>query len=295
MPAAASRTDLGAATRLIWDHMSRPPDADPVARVHAASDAGFDGIGLFVRAWQHLRRDPAHVDRLDAALEETGLRIAGMEVAKGWPAPGAGGDEAAAFESAAWELAARYGCSYLQAIGSDVGAPADAAPGFGALCDRAADHGVRVGLEFVPEMTDVGTAAVAAEIVERADRANGGLCVDSWHVTRSTGRVDDVLGLPGEKIYWVQLNDGPIAPDHPDYYTDTISNRRAPGHGEFDLVGLIGNLDAVGASCPFGIEVCSTELWAADVDVAARTSHDGLLDVLAAARGHSGSTGGNER
>lgn len=271
-------------TDLVWDHMSRHPDDDPVERIHSAARAGFAGIGLFVRRWRQIREDPDHVGRIEDALAQTGLRIWGMEVVAGWSNDGTLSDEAAAFEAAAWDLRERFGCVYIQAIGRDVGSPADAAPGFAALCDRASEHGVNVALEFVPEFTDIGSAAQAREVVERADRPNAGYCVDSWHLTRSTNEPDDILSLPGERIFCVQVNDGPITPDDPDYYTDTLTNRVAPGRGEFALEAMIANLDAVGSTCPMSLEVCSASLWAAPMDEAAAAVADGMRSVLASAR-----------
>ncbi len=260
--------------------MSRHPDSDPVERIHAAAAAGFAGIGLFIRRWRQIRTDRSHVERIDDALESTGLRLWGMEVVPGWRSDGSLDDEGRAFEEAAWEMREHFGCAYIQAIGRDVGTPAEAAAGFAALCDRAADHGVNVALEFVPEFTDIGTAAQALEVVERADRPNGGFCVDSWHLTRSTNEPDDILTLPGERIFCIQLNDGPVKPDDPDYYTDTISNRVAPGAGEFALEAILQNLASVGANCPLSLEVCSADLWQRPVDEAARVTADGMRTVM---------------
>ncbi|MGI9624114.1 MAG: sugar phosphate isomerase/epimerase family protein [Acidimicrobiales bacterium] len=271
-------------TDLVWDHMSRHPDEDPVGRLYAAAAAGFSGIGLFVRRWQDLRQDPDHVERLDEALATTGLCIWGMEVSRGWSHDHEMDEERADFEAAAWDLAARYGCTYMQAIGRDVGPPETAAAGFGALCDRAAEHGVRIALEFVPDLTDIETAQQAIEVVERADRSNGGFCVDSWHLTRSTNRPDDILDIAGDRVFSVQLDDGPIIAEHEDYYTDTISNRVIPGQGEFALVEIVRKLDEIGFSCPIGLEVPSVALWAMNVDDAARVVYDGMQEVLVEAR-----------
>jgi sugar phosphate isomerase/epimerase len=268
---------------LVWDHMSHP-HTDPVERVHAAAAAGFAGIGLFVSRWAEVRQDPAHVERLDEALAQTGLRLWGIEVARGWGPSAEVSEEALAFETLAWEMRERFGCAYLQAIGWKVGTPAEAAPGFGALCDRARDHGVNVALEFVPEFTDIENATQALEVVERAGRDNGGFCVDSWHVTRSTNNPDDILALPGDRIFSIQFNDGPIVADDPDYYTDTTTNRVAPGSGEFLLEDIIRNLDTIGAACPIGLEVCSTGLFAMPAADAAKAVADGTRGVLSRAR-----------
>ena len=64
----------------------------------------------------------------------------------------------------------------------------EAAEAFGRLCDRAAAHGLLVGIEWLP-YTNIATAADAQAIVEAAGRPNGGYCADIWHHTR--GADDD--------------------------------------------------------------------------------------------------------
>ena len=101
----------------------------------------------------------------------------------------------------------------------------------------------------------------------------------------STNDLDDIRHLPEGKVFSTQWNDGPIQPKHPDYYEDCMANRFPPGQGEFALVELIRVLDEIGSTAPLGLEVCSTKLWAAPVDVAANASADGMREVLAIARG----------
>ena len=133
-------------------------------------------------------------------------------------------------------------------------------------------------------MTNIENAATARKIVLDADRPNGGLCFDSWHLTRSTNDLDDLRSIPGEKIFATQFNDGTLAPQNPDYYTDCLSNRIPPGQGEFQLVEMVRILDKIGSRAPIGLEVCSTALWAAPVVDAARVSADAMRSVLANAR-----------
>ena len=278
-----SARELGA-TDLVWDHFSRPRHDDVPARINAAARAGFAAVGLYIGAWERLRADPARVAAIDEALETTGLVIANIEVVRGWASPDHAEESCLEQEAIAYEMADRFGCRYLQAIGSYTGSVAEAATGFAALCDRAADHGLLVGLEWVPSMTNIETAATAAEIVTLADRANGGLCVDSWHLTRSTNDLDDIRRLPGEKVFATQLNDGPLVADHPDYLHDCLTNRVPPGAGEFALVEMIRALDEIGSTAPIGLEVCSTALWEGPVDLAAQMAADGMRRLLAEAR-----------
>lgn len=274
--------DLGPSD-LVWDHFSRPRVDDTVTKAHAAAAAGYAAIGLYLGAWAALREQPAELDRVDEALDATGLVVANIETLRGWAVPD--DDEACRRQEAlAYDMAAHWGCRYVQVIG-DANGPLDrAAEGFGALCDRAADHGLLVGLEWVPSMTNIADAATAVRIVTDADRANGGFCVDSWHFTRSTNNLDDLRTLPGERVFATQWNDGTIAPQHPDYLQDCLTNRVPPGEGEFALVEIVRILDAIGSVAPIGVEVCSAELWAGPADHAARVSAEAMRRVLALAR-----------
>lgn len=284
MPTAA---DLGP-DDLVWDHFSRPRQDDVVARIEAAAGAGYAAIGLYLGAWSRLRDDRAAVDAIDEALDRTGLVIANIEVVRGWAEPDRPSSACTEQEALAYEMADHFGCRYLQAIGDHTGTVAEAAEGFGRLCDRAGEHGLAVGIEWVPAMTNIERAARAAEIVLGADRANGGFCVDSWHLTRSGDDLDDLLALPGERVFAVQLNDGPVAAPHdgsgPAYLEDCLTNRVPPGDGEFALVEIVRALDRIGSTAPIGLEVCSAELWAAPVEEAAARSAAGMRRVLAAAR-----------
>ena len=268
---------------LVWDHFSRPRTDDVVARIHAAAAARYAAIGLFLGMWSTLRERPDELERVDEALGVTGLVVANIETLRGWAVPGH--DEACRRQEAlAYEMADRWGCRYVQVIGDAEGPLDGAAAGFAALCDRAADHGLLVGLEWVPSMTNIVDAATALRIVTEADRSNGGLCVDSWHFTRSTNNLDDLRAVPGDKVVATQWNDGTVAPQHADYYTDCLTNRVPPGEGEFALIEIVRILDANGSTAPIGIEVCSAELWARPVDVAARAGAQSMQRVLAAAR-----------
>jgi sugar phosphate isomerase/epimerase len=269
---------------LVWDHFSRPRGDDTVAKIHAAAAAGYAAIGLYLGMWAKLRDDRAELDRVDEALASTGLVIANIETLRGWAVPGKN-EALQQQETLAYEMAAHWGCRYVQVIGDATGPLDRAAEGFGALCDRAADHGLLVGLEWVPSMTNIGDATTASRIVVDADRPNGGFCVDSWHFTRSTNNLDDLRALPGEKVFATQWNDGTIAPQHSDYLEDCLTNRVPPGDGEFALIDIVRILDALGSTAPIGVEVCSATLWAAPVEEAAKLSFDAMQRVLTTARG----------
>jgi sugar phosphate isomerase/epimerase len=269
---------------LVWDHFSRPRGEAVLPRVHAAAAAGYAAIGVFLGAWAALCEHPDELELVDAALDDTGLVVANIETLRGWAVPSAITDAYRQQEALAFAMADHWGCRYVQVIGDANGPLDEAAAGFAALCDRAADHGLKVGLEWVPSMTNITDAPTALQIVLDADRDNGGLCVDSWHFTRSTNDLDHLRAIPGEKVVATQWNDGTIEPQEPDYYTDCLANRVPPGQGAFDLVDIVRILDAAGSTAPIGVELCSAELWAGPIERAAHVGADTMRHVLAAAR-----------
>jgi sugar phosphate isomerase/epimerase len=266
---------------LVWSHFSRPRFGAFEQRVAAAAAAGMAGIGLYVFEYARLRaeerRSPADIR---AVLDRHGVVLADAEVVRGWWATeGEAWAECARIEALAWEMADEFGIRYLQAIGPYDCPLEQAADGFGSLCDRAAEHGVLVGIEPLP-YTNIATATDAQAVVRAAGRSNGGYCVDIWHHTRGPNGLEEITALEPERVFAIQMNDGALQPALDDYKIDCLANRVPPGHGEFDCIGFIKALVGMGVTAPISLEVCSTELWSQPAEVAARAAADGMRDVL---------------
>ena len=148
-------------------------------------------------------------------------------------------------EALAYEMADEFGVRYLQAIGSYTGGLDHAAEAFAGLCDRAADHGLLVGLEWLP-YTNIADAADAQDLVRLTDRPNAGYCVDIWHHTRGANDMAMITALEPDRVFSIQMNDGALVPANDDYKTDCLANRVPPGDGEFDCVGFIRTLSRHG-------------------------------------------------
>jgi sugar phosphate isomerase/epimerase len=223
-------------------------------RVRLAAANGFAGIGLWIEQYRQLEADGFAPGGLRELLDEHGVCLAEIDVV---PALGIG-ERAESMTEVAFRMADEFGCRYLQSIGPGGDDPAAT---FGALCDRAADHGLFVGIEFLP-FTDIVSVTDARRIVEDAGRYNGGICVDIWHHQRGANDLDAIAALPGELVKAIQMNDGPLVPDDPDYYTDCLANRVATGDGEFDVAGFVDAVRATGTTAPWSLEVCSAAGWA---------------------------------
>jgi sugar phosphate isomerase/epimerase len=253
-------------------------------RVRAAAGTGFDGIGLNVREYERLRAEGWSDADVRAVLDESGVGLVEIETAVGWDEPPerrpADGFRR---EELAFALADAVGARHLVAVGSLTGELRPfAGEGFGALCDRAAEHGLLVALE--PQAcSTIADFATAAAIVRDAGRPNGGLNLDVWHCTRGGWPLADLRALPPETVVVIQIDDGPLAPVTDDYLEECTRYRRAPGEGEFDVIGFVAALLATGTSAPVSVEVLSDELDRRPPDQVAELLARTARRVLAAA------------
>ncbi len=176
------------------------------------------------------------------------------------------------------------GATSLSAIAtatSDVPVP-ELAGYFGRLCDRAAGFGARVHLEFIP-FTIVRTLRIAWDLVRAADRPNGGMVFDTWHFFRGEPEFEVLAGIPGDRIFCVQLDDAPAVPRGS--LREETQHRLLPGDGALDLVAAIRALDRIGGLRRVGPEVISPDLAALPVLDAAILAMDrtrAIIDVALA-------------
>jgi sugar phosphate isomerase/epimerase len=261
-------------------------------RVAAASAGGFSGISLWGRDYQSARNEGLSDRDIRLLLADHALSVGELDPAWWWP-PGASDihippelDQEQIFSFAEPELFAvadAVGARSLNAV--DVfGGPwslDDAATAFGSLCDRAAEHGLLVHLEFLP-WSRFGDLATAWQVVAAADRPNGGLMIDAWHYFRSGSDGALLRSIPGASILGVQLCDAPAEPE-PNPLQATLHERLLPGNGDLDLVTLLHDLRATGSTAPVGVEVFSDQLHGRDPEEAGVLAGAALGALLAQA------------
>lgn len=267
---------------LVLSHFSLGRNHPLDDRIHSAGAAGFAGIGLFAGQYRQLRDGGLSVGQLRDLLDESDVCLAEIEVLAGWGAASPP-DAYWEFEAAVWELVDAFESRYVQAIGPHEGSIADAAVRFGQVCDRAAEHGAVVGLEFLP-FTNIVDAADALTIVEAADRPNGGVCVDIWHHARGANDLDLIRAIPPALIAGIQMSDGPAQPELADYKDDCLRHRVPPGAGEFGAVEFVRTLIELGAEVPWSLEVCNDHVWGQPGADHVRRAADGMRRVLDQAR-----------
>jgi len=261
---AGEQTTQGLATELVLYAGCLP--ATPFREfVAAAASAEFDAITLwplmYRRAQSREGLDPATMRRI---VDDAGLRITDIDSCGDWlPAPVAGGDVQPAFRSV-WSrheffaAAAALGADTLVAVhltGDDTSHDL-AVEGFASLCDDAAEHGLRIALEFIP-FSGVRDLAAGWSIVRESGRANSGLVFDVCHVVRSGSDTGLLQSIPAERILSVQLGDGSLAAPA-DLVDEAMYHRALPGDGEFGVGALLGQLCGLGVRSRVGPELYQT-------------------------------------
>lgn len=267
---------------LVMSHFTLARDHPIGDRIEAAARAGFAGIGLYAGHFAQMHSDGLTIEQLRDSLVESDICLAEIEVLSGWGAA-APGSNYQSFEDTVWQLVDAFEARYVQAIGPYDGSIADAAARFAALCDRAADHGAVVGLEFLP-FTNIVDASDALAIVEQAGRANGGVCIDIWHHARGADDLELIRAIPPELIVGIQMSDGTRTPTLADYKDDCLRHRLPPGAGEFGAVEFVRTLIDLGADVPWSLEVCNEAVWSKRGGDHALSAAEGMRRVLSEAR-----------
>jgi sugar phosphate isomerase/epimerase len=105
----------------------------------------------------------------------------------------------------------------------------------------------------------IHTLEDSLKLVEGAGAANGGICLDTWHIVKLKIPFDQVRRIPLQYITSVELNDGTVESPW-SLHEDTVNHRRLCGEGEFDVSGFIHAVQDAGYEGAWGIEVLSAEL-----------------------------------
>jgi sugar phosphate isomerase/epimerase len=247
-------------------------------RVLAAAAAGFSAIGFGATDYLNARRDGFSEDQLCEYVARHDLKVSELEFLRDWWAePDIRG--ARLEEDLLFYLADLLGADQIN-IGLFTDVPDEVVnASFRRLCARAADHGVRIGLEFIP-YSSLRTLERARQIVSDSGAPNAGLILDAWHWHRAGADVDELRTLDAAEVASIQLNDAQPVPD-PDPRHESLYLRRLPGDGVIDLAGFLGTLRSVGVQAPIAVEVLSAELDAHPPVEAARMAAQSVARLLA--------------
>jgi sugar phosphate isomerase/epimerase len=219
-------------------------------RCRAAAAAGFTGIGLHTDDYQRMRAAGASDESLRTLLGTHGLALREIELLSGWATADGDGGNLAAIGALGHAFRPHHvTAGEFTADELDIEA---AGARLRTICGNIAAYGLRVAVEAFP-WSGLKDVATARAVVEAAGAPNAGLMIDAWHFYNTRSTLDDLDGLPPDRIVAVQLNDGRVV--HHDFLVEARQGRLLPGDGELDVSGLLLGLHERGFRGPYCVEV----------------------------------------
>ncbi len=153
-----------------------------------------------------------------------------------------------------------------------------------------ADHGIRLGLEYVAPKT--ARSRFRHPFVHRLEQmadlcaavgANVGFLLDSWHWHCAGETVEALAQLSADQVVDVHVNDAPAGVPR-DELVDTV--RELPGEtGVIDIGGFLGALQRLGYDGPVMVEPFCARLRQLDADAAVAAAATALDRVWRLAGG----------
>ncbi|AVS76231.1 bifunctional sugar phosphate isomerase/epimerase/4-hydroxyphenylpyruvate dioxygenase family protein [Paracidovorax cattleyae] len=224
-------------------------------KLEAIAAAGFDGIELFEPDFIHFKGSAADLRRIAADL--------GLSIDLYQPLRDMEGLPDAAFARALdraerkfdlmQELGAPLVLCCSNTLPQSIGDPELAAAQLHALAERAARRNLRVGYEALAWGRHTARFGQAWDIVRRADHPHLGLILDSFHTLSLRDDPDPIAGIPGDRIFFVQMADAPLM--SLDVLQWARHHRVFPGQGDFDVIGFFEQLLRAGYTGPLSLEI----------------------------------------
>ena len=260
-------------------------DTTPPELVTVAAAAGFRTIGIRLTAtpsvgvpqYDILHEGPLLRETL-LRLKDTGVSVLDTEFLRFEP------EHPIGIPEGFLEVSARLGAKHVLVMSAE---PEEARTieRFGELCDRAAQYGLHVGLEFAI-YTGVRTLAHAVDVVAKSKRANASVLVDALHFSRSGGLPAHIGQVDPSFFRYAQICDAsadmPGPTDAPALIREARTGRLLPGAGVLPLRELVA---ALPAGVPLAIEApcrASADLPALE---RAKRAYQAMSTLLSTGRG----------
>lgn len=246
-------------------------------RCAEAAKVGFSGLGIWHADLEHVL-ETSNLREMKEVFDDNGLRHLELEFLMDWFLDEDDERRRKSDETREmlFDAAGAFGAHHIK-IGNIPGTHAELSQlteRFGELCADAAQYtDAKIVYELMPFDTNVHTIDAALEVVAGAAAANGGIAIDTWHMSKLGIEPDHLRRIPPEYLSWVELSDGRLE-DMEDMIDETVNHRELPGEGEFEIRHYIEACAEHGYPGPWGVEVLSDELRNNPIDVIFRRAYE---------------------
>lgn len=249
-------------------------------KLAAIAAAGFDGVEIFEADFLANDQPPKAVAQM---VRDHGLNITLFQPFRdfeGLPEP----QRSQTFERAErkFDLMEQLGTDLMLICSSvsplSLGGIDRAADDLAELGERAGRRGLRVGYEALAWGRHVNDHRDAWEIVRRADHANIGLILDSFHSLARKVPSDSIRAIPGDKIFIVQLADAPLIEMDMLYWSRHFRNM--PGEGDLPVAEFMRAVAATGYDGPLSLEIFNDQFRGGSPHTIASDGHRSLIYLM---------------
>lgn len=244
-------------------------------RVEAASKAGWKGIGL-VLSDLHATLEQNSVATIRQLFKDNDIKYFELEILLDWYLTGEARKVSDYERSKMIELGAELGMCNLK-IGAK---PFENSPNslenmaeeFSKLCKEVAQVNANVALEIMP-FSRLATLEDGLKVVDTGD-ANGGLCLDIWHLARGNIDFEKISMVPAHLIKSVELNDAADEVQG-DLFNDSTHHRKLCGQGSYDIPLFLNEIKKAGFNQPYyGVELISQKHRVLPLDEMAKRAYE---------------------
>lgn len=145
------------------------------------------------------------------------------------------------------------------------------------LADIAEKYGVGLAFEFLGQSDcSVQTLDLDKEIIEKINRPNVGLVIDTFHFYAGNSSFEAIETLDPQKLFIFHINDAEDLPK--EILTD--AHRLYPGEGILPIREIKKRFDKIGYDRMVSIEIFRPEYWARDPFEVAREAKAATEKVL---------------
>lgn len=262
---------------------------DLATQIRAAAAAGFDSLAIAPEIYRRARATGMTPAEMRQRADDAGIALRHLDTLTGWTsirvpanAPDSLIERFDLSMDESFEIIEALGLQTILAVaGFDAGQVSlgQQIDGFGALCERAAQAGIWVDLEFMP-FWGLPDLAAAHAVVAGAGAPNAGIMIDTWHFCKGQPDLALLDKIPGHLLRAMQINDGFSAPVTGSLHRDTVDYRAFPLEGDLDVLAVVRAVVAKGGLERPGVEVFAREADAMEALPAAHRSAASVKHLL---------------
>lgn len=248
-------------------------------KIRIAAETGYEAIELWNDDLTAYEGEGGSLADVKTTLDDHGLAVPTVIALHGWLST-TGAEHQKGIEEVKRRMvqAAAVGATYV--IASPPREVADLRLGgqnYRELLELGREFGVKPAMEFLGFVDGVNQVKHAWEVITVADHPDSTVVLDPFHIFRGGGEIDDMRGIPGDKIAVFHFNDAPASPPREQ---QTDADRVYPGDGILDLRQMISILREVGYRGVISLELFNPNYWQEDAREVARIGLEKMKAVI---------------